>query len=497
MFSSGLLRQVERLVTDVVPVSDAADSDLLEAVKTVEAARRWIDSVQIAVVGELHARGTTDIVDGLSTRRWIARETGVSNHTASRLVGVSQRVRVDLPATAAAMADGCIGFDHANVLSNAVNPRILAEFAQFEAELVAMAQTMMFEPWKNHVRTLAALLDQDGAYDPDTDITRNKLMVRPCTDGTDLSGTLIGDTALQVQHALEHVTAELLAKYRADAETTGCDIPPTPTIRALALAELCTRALHNPNTNTNTNTGSAAGTNTGTESNTGVGWRSPRVEATLILHATDPGIVYDTNNISHRYRALGPLLCDTWITPIVINSLGNPVDIGRTQRFYTTEQRKALAARDGGCVFPGCNATPQHCVAHHVDHWINGGNTDTGRGVLLCRHHHGVIHRTGWNINLNTNSRAIITTPDHRQLWGQQHHQTPPPSTPPPGTEPPTTRPPATGSPGTGPPGTEPPATGPPGTAPPNHRAASTTAPPQSPCHQTTAPPQAVSFAGS
>lgn len=116
MFSSGLLGQVERLVADVVPVSDAADSDLLEAVKTVEAARRWIDSVQIAVVGELHARGTTDIVDGLSTRRWIARETGVSNHTASRLVGVSQRVQVDLPATAAAMADGCIGFDHANVL---------------------------------------------------------------------------------------------------------------------------------------------------------------------------------------------------------------------------------------------------------------------------------------------------------------------------------------------------------------------------------------------
>ena len=73
MFSSGLLGQLERLVADVVPVSDAADSDLLEAVKTVEAARRWIDSVQIAVVGELHARGTTDIVDGLSTRRWIAR----------------------------------------------------------------------------------------------------------------------------------------------------------------------------------------------------------------------------------------------------------------------------------------------------------------------------------------------------------------------------------------------------------------------------------------
>ncbi|WP_242419678.1 HNH endonuclease signature motif containing protein, partial [Frankia sp. CpI1-P] len=33
--------------------------------------------------------------------------------------------------------------------------------------------------------------------------------------------------------------------------------------------------------------------------------------------------------------------------------------------------RRALAARDRGCTFPGCDRPPSWCEAHHVIHWTH------------------------------------------------------------------------------------------------------------------------------
>jgi predicted restriction endonuclease len=32
------------------------------------------------------------------------------------------------------------------------------------------------------------------------------------------------------------------------------------------------------------------------------------------------------------------------------------------------------------------------CEAHHLQPWSQGGRTDLADGVLLCSHHHHVIH---------------------------------------------------------------------------------------------------------
>nr|WP_162184933.1 HNH endonuclease signature motif containing protein [Allokutzneria albata] len=61
-------------------------------------------------------------------------------------------------------------------------------------------------------------------------------------------------------------------------------------------------------------------------------------------------------------------------------------------------QRKALAVRDKGCAFPGCDRPPGWTEAHHVWHWIDGGPTDLGNLVLLCVHHHHVMHEQEWRI---------------------------------------------------------------------------------------------------
>ncbi len=93
------------------------------------------------------------------------------------------------------------------------------------------------------------------------------------------------------------------------------------------------------------------------------------------------------------------LLCGGTQTPILIGSTGQPLDVGRSQRLFTARQRLALAARDGGCRWPGCERPPSWCEAHHIEHWLrDGGPTDVDVGILLCRHHHLLLHDHGWSI---------------------------------------------------------------------------------------------------
>jgi hypothetical protein len=93
------------------------------------------------------------------------------------------------------------------------------------------------------------------------------------------------------------------------------------------------------------------------------------------------------------------LLCGGTQTPILIGATGQPLDVGRSQRLFTTRQRVALAARDGGCRWPGCERPPSWCEAHHINPWQRDrGRTDVDVGILLCRHHHLLLHDQGWQI---------------------------------------------------------------------------------------------------
>ncbi len=78
---------------------------------------------------------------------------------------------------------------------------------------------------------------------------------------------------------------------------------------------------------------------------------------------------------------------------------GQPLNLGRERRLFSRAQRVALAARDGGCRWPGCERPPSWCEAHHIEHWHrDGGKTNIADGVLLCRHHHLLVHNNGWEI---------------------------------------------------------------------------------------------------
>ncbi|MDP9696029.1 UNVERIFIED_ORG: hypothetical protein J2X79_003607 [Arthrobacter globiformis] len=87
------------------------------------------------------------------------------------------------------------------------------------------------------------------------------------------------------------------------------------------------------------------------------------------------------------------IACDADIIPIVLGTDGRILDIGRASRVFPPHIRKAITARDQGCAFPGCTIPAAWCEAHHITYWSRGGTTGTGNGVLLCSHHHHLIHK--------------------------------------------------------------------------------------------------------
>ena len=57
--------------------------------------------------------------------------------------------------------------------------------------------------------------------------------------------------------------------------------------------------------------------------------------------------------------------------------------------------RRALRNRDSGCRFPGCTNN-RFVDGHHIKHWADGGETCLDNLVLLCRHHHHLVHEGGF-----------------------------------------------------------------------------------------------------
>jgi len=90
--------------------------------------------------------------------------------------------------------------------------------------------------------------------------------------------------------------------------------------------------------------------------------------------------------------------CSGGYLPILFEGT-DALDLGRSRRLYTGRQREVLAAIWRGCAVPGCDRPPSWTESHHIYQWDrDAGRTDVRDGVLLCRHHHMMIHNRGWRI---------------------------------------------------------------------------------------------------
>ncbi|MEJ7757100.1 MAG: DUF222 domain-containing protein [Nocardioidaceae bacterium] len=70
------------------------------------------------------------------------------------------------------------------------------------------------------------------------------------------------------------------------------------------------------------------------------------------------------------------LACNAHLIPAVLDGDSQILDFGTTRRLFTRTQRTALAVRDQGCIFPGCDRPTHWTEAHHITYAANGGPTN-------------------------------------------------------------------------------------------------------------------------
>ncbi|YCH08743.1 DUF222 domain-containing protein [Arthrobacter sp. alpha11c] len=160
--------------------------------------------------------------------------------------------------------------------------------------------------------------------------------------------------------------------------------------------------------------------------------RSQPSEVTIQTTAPDP---QQSRLSSGTATFVGPMhpntirkiACDADILPVLLGSDSRVLDIGRTTRIFPPHIRKAITARDGGCAFPDCTMPAPWCEAHHITYWSHGGTTSTDNGTLLCSHHHHLIHKENWRIDITTGVPWFIPPPhiDPHQTPRRNHHHTP------------------------------------------------------------------------
>ena len=134
------------------------------------------------------------------------------------------------------------------------------------------------------------------------------------------------------------------------------------------------------------------------------GSNDPNVQAEIaaLLEGRKPfPELYDYETMDMDWATIRHMACNASIIPAVLNSKGEPLDVGRAQRAFPTSIRRAVILRDGGCTYPGCNMPHIYSEIHHIVHWQNGGATSLANSAMLCRFHHMILHQSEVLVRLN------------------------------------------------------------------------------------------------
>ncbi len=116
------------------------------------------------------------------------------------------------------------------------------------------------------------------------------------------------------------------------------------------------------------------------------------------------------------------LACDCSVVTLAERPGRDVLDVGRRTRSIPPAIARALRRRDGGCRFPGCS-NERFVDGHHVHHWADGGKTSLDNLVLLCRHHHRLVHEGGFTVTADGRGGWRFARPDGVPL--PEAHPTP------------------------------------------------------------------------
>lgn len=450
-------------------VTCLTDDECLGVFDDLEAVQRSLDAIGAMVVSEIDGRDLCDTRYGISTRVWFERRHGRSRGTIGRQASAGRKLRRDLPQIAHALARGEITGERAMYVVSKLNVRNTDALAAAQQGLLALsASEPSFAQFCVLVNDLARFADADGSDEPSA--ATNSARVHRVNDEVAVSATYVDADGESFEQLVEAAANALWRRWRRDCDANpDLDMPTRTQIRAEALLELVRRGAAADPTNarpTVTELSLVVDADRVDELNpilAGVMDGTGRhVDPAHRHHFDDHGrfccghgdrVAVPVTSPDGRRVTVSALqwellVCNASVSEVLLDALGMPVAVRDRLRHPSAAMRRGLVVRDGGCAFPGCDHPPAWCDAHHVIEWAADGRTVIVNLVLLCRRHHGVVHRTGWSVALNTDRGDgdgffTITTPSGLTMTTQHRPRPPSPS----GAAPP-------GSPPSGPPPT-------------------------------------------
>jgi hypothetical protein len=368
---------------------DPATADLDALSAELVAIRRGIDRLEAQFSRRLvafdarrgfEAAGSADLIS------WLRTECRMGTSAAARRSHVARQL-TELPDTEAAWRSGAISLGHAVVIGRAVD-EVGAETARsVEPALLEAAETMN----PGHVwlvgQRLRHMLDRAGALaDANALFARRRLHLTKGIDGAfALDGLFDSEGGAVLRSAIDALTRPVPGDDRIASQR-----------RADALVELARRQLD----------GGSLPASAGQRPHLNVTVPAAalrREEGELPAELEWAGPVVD-----ETARRLG---CDAVTATVTLDEDGIPLSVGRATRTIPPSIRRALAVRDRGCRFPGCDRPPAWADGHHLTHWADGGETALKNLVLLCRQHHRLVHEEGWTLQRDEGGQLTAVPP--------------------------------------------------------------------------------------
>jgi Domain of unknown function (DUF222) len=396
---------------------------------------RQVQSWALGFVACLDDQGMAPALGSPSTGAWLAAQAHLDGPTARALV-LAARVADRLPALGAMLASGEIGVEHVQAVAFGalrVPPELLTAADTTFAELAASARPSELRQAGKH---LAACYDTE-AVDRDANHVRDS---RYLTLGTTfrgavhLEGLLTAEGGAILQAVLESNMAKngpeddrTLTQRRADALVTSMelaqrsgDLPdcggdrPRITFLVGEGRSLIREFTDNLRDSLHDVTGAITSIGAGQRFAATTITNPPDAGATAAgataAGATFAGMTLESFAFGNgKANLLGStamlanetiarICCDADLNIAAIDPAGEILNYGRTRRFPSPGQRRALVIRDRGCVFPGCDRPPSWCQAHHLHFWGKLGHTNLVNLALVCSFHHHTVHEDQWTL---------------------------------------------------------------------------------------------------
>lgn len=392
------------------PIWPLADRQAAEVVARIEAARASLDELESRLIRHAEEREIPAAEGAASTAAWVAGLTGEARAAAARRVSLARLMDDDCEPVRRAWATGQVNAAQARVIVEAVDklPDWFGGDERTDAQttLLEYAGEFDLDGLKRLANRIVEVVDPDGA---DEILGRqleqaerrawdqSRFVMRRRGDGTTGGSFVVPDlVADMLRTALEGITAprrlaSVVARHgRAEDDPKSLSFP-----QRLGLG-FCELVEHLP--------AGALPQAGGLAATIAVTIDHDKLAKTLGSAAVTTGLQISASEARR-------LACNASILPVVLDGESRVLDAGLAKRLHDRYQRLALAARDGGCCWPGCDRPPAWCEAHHLTPWAEGGKTSVEDGALFCYFHHHLIHDSDWEARMGPDGIVEVIPP--------------------------------------------------------------------------------------